>query len=157
MSRITTAIILLIVLFIFATLMPQFGWGTDAASALDEYTRFFPGNALPDDLDCATSQNHYEEYRTYCHTEGGAHCAFGQIVADRDVIVQTSYYLCHFPIAYLTAEYGHYDNTRRLQQSLLVRWPFVYAHVATSGWLDAMETAQTVTWWRRVETGTMGL
>jgi hypothetical protein len=78
-------------------------------------------------------------------------------MADRAVIVQTTFYRCRFPLAYLTAEYGHYQSAQRSNRSLILRWYSVNAQVSGIGWLDNMQPVQTVTWWRPDESSTEGL
>jgi hypothetical protein len=69
-------------------------------------------------------------------------------MADRGVIAQTTFYMCRFPVAYLMAEYGHYQSAQRHNRSIILRWYSVNAQVSSVGWLDAMRPVQTVTWWR---------
>jgi hypothetical protein len=149
---------LLVVAFLGVLLLtPLLGHGEDAPAALDEYARYLPGNPIPTNLSCDTNHNFYEEFHTRCRVEGGAHCAFGQIMADRGVIVQTTFYMCQFPVAYLTAEYGHFQSTQRLNRWLVLRWYSVNAQVSGIGRPDTMEIVQTVTWWRPDESSTEGL
>jgi hypothetical protein len=76
--------------------------------------------------------------------------------AARSKIEHTVFYECHFPVAYLIAEYGHYRLAQHYSNALVLRWSHVYAHVDNDGWLNAMQPVNTVTWWRPFETGTSG-
>lgn len=132
----------------FLLVTPLMGHGEDASAALDEYARYLPGNPVPMTIRCDSDNNYFEEYLTRCHVEGGAHCKFGQIMADRGVIAQATFYMCRFPLAYLTAEYGHYQSAQRFNRSVILRWYSVTAQVSSISWLDNMQPVQTVTWRR---------
>ena len=136
-----------------AVLLSQYmGRGEDASTALDEYERYFPGNPLPAGLSCEMDTSYYGEYHTRCDVDGGAHCGYGQVAANRGIIEQAAFYQCHFPVAYLTAEYGHYRLAQRYRRSLVLRWSSVYAQVSHTGWLYAMQPVVAVIWWRPVQT-----
>ena len=62
-------------------------------------------------------------------------------------MVYTTFFNCNFPLAYLVAQYGRYDQVRRYRRVLVLRWLGVYAHVRREGWLNAMEPVSIVTWW----------
>jgi hypothetical protein len=149
----------LVIIAVFAALlvMPQLGRGDDATQALDEYERYIPGNRLPDGLPCGLNTSYFEEYRTRCQVEGGTYCAYGRVSADRGVIEHAVFYECSFPVAYLMAEYGHYRIAQHYRRSTILRWSHVYAHVENIGWLDAMQTVETVAWWRPLPIETNGL
>jgi hypothetical protein len=64
------------------------------------------------------------------------------------MIAQITFFRCNFPLAYLTAEYGHYWSTQRSNRSIILHWYSVRAQVSDIGWLDNMQPVQTVTWWQ---------
>ncbi len=140
--------VLAVAIFGVLLLTLQLGRDEDASTALDEYTRYLPGNPIPADIRCQTDNNFYEEYHTRCHVGGGTYCQFGQVMADRGVIAQATFYMCRFPVAYLMAEYGHYRSAQRYNRSNILRWYSVNAQVSNIGWPNAMQSVQTVTWWR---------
>jgi hypothetical protein len=135
--------------FAAVLVMPLLGRGEDASTALDEYAPYLPGNPVPASLICQSDANYFEEYQTRCRANGGTYCEYGQVMADRGLIAQATFYGCRFPIAYLMAEYGPYRSSQRYTRSVILRWYSANIQVSSIGWLDAMHTVQTVTWWRR--------
>jgi len=131
---------------------PQFGHGPDAAHALAEYQRYMPGNPIPEGVECDGTSGLYEHVQVLCRTRGGSYCEHGYVVARNDVIIHTTFFRCNFPVAYLIAEYGRYEQVRRYRRVLVLRWPNAYAHVRRSGWLNAMDPVYIVTWWRPAAT-----
>jgi|FLYN01.1.fsa_nt_gi hypothetical protein len=135
---------------VFAVLLlaPHFGQGQDAGSALAEYERFMPGVTVPEDVSCDGMAGFYDTVQVLCRVEGGPYCEHGYVVARRGVIVHTTFFRCDFPVAYLVAQYGRYEEVRRYRRVLVLRWPHAYAHVRRSGWMNSMEPVYIVTWWR---------
>ncbi len=149
----------LVIIAVFGALlaMPRLGRGEDATQALDEYEHYIPGNPLPPGLQCEVDTSYHQEYHTSCEVEGGTYCAYGEVSANRGVIEHTVFHECHFPVAYLMAEYGHYYLAQHYKRLTVLRWSHVYAHVESTGWLDAMQTVEAVTWWRPLPVETNGL
>jgi hypothetical protein len=127
---------------------PQFGQGQNAADGLAEYERYMPGNPIPNDLTCENSNGFYERLQVLCRSEGGSYCEHGYVVARDGIIIHTTFFRCDFPVAYLTAEYGRYEQVRRYTKVIVLRWPNAYAHIHRNGWLNAMASVSIVTWWR---------
>ncbi len=128
---------------------PHVGRGEDASSALDEYARYLPGNPVPGDLSCRTMMGFYEvETQMACHADGGSYCDFGRVIANHGVITQATFYRCNFPLAYLTAQYGRYDQIRRYSQTIILRWHGVSANVRRTGLFHLMQSVYVVTWWK---------
>jgi hypothetical protein len=139
---------------VFGILMvtPQFGQGQEAAAGLAEYAPYMPGNEVPDGLNCESTNGFYEQVQILCRTQGGSHCEHGYVIARDGIIIHTTFFRCHFPVAYLTAEYGRYEQVRRYTKIMVLRWPNAYAHVRRTGWLNAMAPVSIVTWWRPTPT-----
>lgn len=139
------------VVFGILLLMPQFSHGEDAATALAQYERFIPGSPMPNGLDCDGATGFYDNIQVLCRVEGGQYCQHGYIVVRHSVIVHTTFFRCNFPVAYLVAQYGRYEQVRRYRRALVLRWPHAYAHVRRTGWLNSMQSVYIVTWWRATE------
>jgi hypothetical protein len=135
---------------VFGILMvaPQFGQGEDAGNALAEYERYMPGNPIPDGLTCDETGGLYDSMQTLCQTDGGSYCGHGYLIARHDIIVHATFFRCNFPLAYLIADYGRYEQASRYKRLTVLRWPNAFAQVRRSGWLNAMSPVHIVTWWR---------
>jgi len=146
----TLRLIPALALVVFGVLMvaPQLGQGEDAAHALAEYEPYLPGNPLPDNLNCESAGGYYNYAQVLCHADGGSYCERGYVMARNDIITHTSFFHCNFPVAYLIAEYGRYEQVRRYKRIIMLRWPNAYAHVRRDGWLNAMAPVSIITWWR---------
>ncbi len=129
-------------------LTPYFGHGENAATALADYEAYMPGQPIPDDIECEGMSGYYDNVQILCRTAGGPYCEQGYVVGRNGVIVHTTLYRCHFPVAYLVAKYGRYDELRRYRRVLVLRWPSVYAHVRREGWMNALEPVSIVSWWK---------
>lgn len=127
---------------------PQFGQGEDAAHALAEYERYMPGNPMPEGVECEGANGFYDYTQVLCRTEGGRYCEHGYLLVRNDIIIHTTFFRCNFPVAYMIAEYGRYEQVRRYRRVIVLRWANAYAHVRRTGWLNAMAPVSIVTWWR---------
>lgn len=132
-------------------LTPQLGHGEDATTALADYQPFMPGNPIPADVECEGMSGFYDSLQVLCRAEGGPYCERGYMVGREGIIIHTTFYRCNFPVAYLIAEYGRYEEVRRYRRVLVLRWPDTYAHVRREGWLNSMQPVSIVTWWKRPE------
>jgi hypothetical protein len=135
---------------VFGMLMmaSQLRQGEDAAHGLAAYERYLPGNPLPEGMECETTNGFYNYSQVMCRAEGGPYCEHGYVLVRNNVIMHTSFFRCHFPVAYMIAEYGRYEQVRRYKRVILLRWQGAYAHVRRTGWLNAMASVSIVTWWR---------
>jgi hypothetical protein len=132
-------------------LTPHFGHGENAASALAAYEPFMPGSPIPKNVECEGMSGFYDSVQILCRMEGGPHCEQGYVVGRDGVIIHTTFFRCHFPVAFLIAEYGRYEEVRRYRRVLVLRWPGAYAHVRREGWMNSMEPVSIVTWWKPPE------
>ena len=137
--------------FSILLLTPHLGHGEDAATALADYQPFMPGNSIPADIECEGMSGFYDSVQVLCRTEGGPYCERGYMVAREGVIINTTFYRCNFPVAYLVAQHGRFDEVRRYHRLVVLRWPDVYAQVRREGWLNSMQMVSVVTWWKRPE------
>jgi hypothetical protein len=153
MQPYTLRLVLAFIVSVFGLLLltPQFGHGEDAVYALAEFDAYLPGNNLPPDLSCEVVETYQTRGQWVCRLTGGPHCESGYLIARDAVIIHTTFFRCNFPVAYLVAEYGRYENVRRYSRGLLLRWPNIYAHVKRNGWLNSMEPVSIVTWWQPPE------
>jgi hypothetical protein len=143
----TLAVVILSILL----LAPHLGRGEDAAAALAGFQPFMPGNPIPEDVECEGMSGFYDSVQVLCRTEGGPYCERGYMVGREGVIIHTTFYRCNFPVAYLVAEYGRYEEVRRYSAVLVLRWSEAYAHVRREGWLNSMQPVSIVTWWKPPE------
>jgi hypothetical protein len=132
-----------VALFGLLLLVPQFGRGEDAYRAFAEYQRFMPGNSPPSEADCDTT---FDNYPVLCRIEGGVYCEYGYLVVRDRAILSATFFKCHFPLAYLTANYGHYQQISHYRRVVIVAWPTVSAHLNRSGLVNSMQTVHVVAW-----------
>jgi hypothetical protein len=135
-------------LFGVLLLAPQIGRGEDASQALAEYSPYMPGNAVPHNLTCNSVSGYDEELQLMCRVPGGTFCQHGYIMVDDGIITQTSFFKCHFPLAYLIAQYGRYEQVQHFSRVVILRWPDMYAHVRRDGRFYAMQPVHIISWWQ---------
>jgi hypothetical protein len=137
--------------FSILLLAPHLGRGEDAATALADLQPFMPGNPIPEGVDCDGITGFYDDPQVLCRTDGSPYCERGYMVGREGVIIHTTFYRCHFPVAFLVAEYGRYEEVWRYREVVVLRWAEAYAHVSRKGWLNSMQPVSIVTWWKPPE------
>ena len=124
-------------------LATQIGRGEDAYDAFADYAHFMPGNLPPTEAECDVT---LDNYPVLCRIEGGVYCEYGYLVVRDSTILSATFFKCNFPLAYLKARYGHYQEVSRYRRVVILTWPDVSAHVSRSGLPHSMQTVHVVAW-----------
>lgn len=135
--------VLVISLFGVLLLTTRIGRGEDAYNAFADYARLMPGNLPPTEVDCEVT---YENYPVICRIEGGIYCEYGYLVVRDNTILSATFFKCGFPLAYLKALYGRYEEISRYRRVVILSWPGVTAHVKPSDFPNSMQTVHVVAW-----------
>ena len=147
MVRLCITLVAIIGLFGVLLLAPQIGRGEDASQALAEYSPYMPGSALPRNVTCDAISG-YDEFQASCRVPGGTFCQYGYIIVTDSIITQTSFFKCHFPLAYLIAQHGRYEHMQQFSKVFILRWGNMSAHVRRDGRFYAMQPVHIISWWQ---------
>jgi hypothetical protein len=76
------------------------------------------------------------------------YCQRGYLIVDAGTITYLRLIGCHFPAAYLVAEYGRPLRITRFRRVVILAWEGMSAQLRNSGWFNAMQPVSSVGWWK---------